>query len=81
MNNIEPTLREKFLQFREVYEASRIRLEDSGASGSVVAQEVWIEAMTAVPLTNDKLRLYKMHVAMQSVNGGELFAVPDDTEE
>src|SRR5687768_4209334 len=62
-------LRQKFLAFHETYEAARNRLADSGASGGVVATRVWMIALTAVPLTVDELRAYKLHVAMHSVNG------------
>ena len=73
MHELTPELRDKFLRFREVYEHNRIKLEESGASGKVVAAEVWKAALEAVPLTADELRTYKSLIAMHSVNGGELF--------
>ena len=75
MDSITPELRGKFLRFREVYEFTLEKLQLEGASGSVVAVKVWEAALREVPLTAEELRLYKMHVALQSVNGGELFAV------
>ena len=65
----------KFLRFREVYEYTKEKLQSEGASGSVIAGKVWEAAQMEVPLTADELRIYKMHVALQSVNGGELFAI------
>ena len=74
MGNITPELQGKFLRFREVYEFTLEKLQQEGASGSVVAVKVWEAAQQEVPLTPKELRIYKMHVALHSVNGGELFA-------
>jgi hypothetical protein len=73
VDKLAPELREKFLRFREVYEHNRIKLEESGASGKVVAAEVWKAALAEVPLADEELHIYKMHVALHSVNGGDLF--------
>jgi hypothetical protein len=71
--DLTPELRDKFLKFHDVYESTRAKLEESGASGAVIAQAVWDAAQQAVPLTPAELRRYKLLVAMHSVNGGELF--------
>lgn len=70
-----PGLRERFLRFREVYEARRLELLDGQASGRLVATEPYRAAQDAVPLSMEELHLYKKLVAMHSVNGGELFAL------
>jgi hypothetical protein len=77
--DLTPELRDKFLRFREVYEFTQAKLEESGASGAVISQKVWEAAQEAVPLMPDELRQYKLLVAMHSVNGGELFG--NDPEE
>ena len=77
MTQITPSLREKFLQFHEVYEFTFAKLKAEGASGAVIAVRVWKAAEAEVPLTPDELRLYKRHIALQSVNGGTLFALDD----
>ncbi|MEO7673518.1 MAG: hypothetical protein ABIU09_05510 [Pyrinomonadaceae bacterium] len=77
MNVITPELRNKFLRFHEVYEIAKAMLRDEGASGSVIASRVWEVAKKDVTLTADELRIYKLHVALQSVNGGELFGDED----
>ena len=73
MHELTPELRDKFLRFREVYEHNRIKLEESGASGKVVAAEAWKAALAEIPLTDEELHVYKLRVALHSVNGGELF--------
>ena len=75
MVKITPELRMKFLKFHEIYGFTKEKLQSEGASGSVVAEKVWEAAQKEVPLTANELRIYKMHVALQSVNGGELFAI------
>ena len=77
MERITPELREKFIRFHEVYEITRARLKEEGAGGSVIAERVWTAALEAVPLTPDELHIYKLHIALQSVNGGRLFAIED----
>jgi hypothetical protein len=74
VDKLTPELRDRFRRFHEVYEYNRIKLEKSGASGKVVAAEVWKAALNELPLSTEDLHLYKMHVALHSVNGGELFA-------
>ena len=78
MIEITPALREKFLRFHEAYEFARAKLKDEGASGAVIAVKVWKAAEQEVPLTPDELHLYKRHIALQSVNGGILFAIDDE---
>jgi hypothetical protein len=78
MIEITPALREKFLRFHEAYEFARAKLKDEGASGAVIAVKVWKAAEREVPLTPDELHLYKRHIALQSVNGGILFAIEDE---
>jgi hypothetical protein len=80
MGPITPELRLKFLRFREVHEFTKVMLQEAGASGSVIAAEVWKAAEKEVPLTTEELKIYKMHVALQSVNGGALFAIEDSEE-
>ena len=80
MDEITPELRGKFLHFHEVYEFTREKLQEEGASGFVVAAKVWEAAQREIPLTADELKIYKMHVALQSVNGGELFAIGNSEE-
>ncbi|MEP6945879.1 MAG: hypothetical protein ABJA02_08185 [Acidobacteriota bacterium] len=70
---VSPELRTRFLRFREVYVATEERLTEEDAQAAVIARTVWIEAMAAVPLTRDELKVYKFLTAMHSVNGGELF--------
>ena len=77
MDRITPKLQKKFIRFHEVYELTQARLKDEGASGAVIAERVWKAALEAVPLTPDELRIYKIHIALQSVNGGRLFAIED----
>ena len=77
---VTPELRRKFLRFREVYELTSARLRDEGASGSVIADQTYAAALREVTLTAAELRLYKMHVALHSVNGGELFGAVDPTD-
>lgn len=72
---ITPELRERFLRFREVYEARRVELLEGQASGRLVATEPYSAAQEAVPLTLEELHLYKKLAALHSVNGGELFAL------
>lgn len=45
-----PELRAKFLRFREVYEATRTRFTEEGASGAVIATYAWQIALRTVPL-------------------------------
>ena len=78
MRTLTEELRRKFLEFHGVYETARRRLADTGASGGVVATRVWMIALRAVPLTVEELREYKLHVAMNSVNGGDLFSTNND---
>jgi hypothetical protein len=78
MANITPELREKYLRFHEAYEFARAKLKEEGASGAVIAAKVWEAAQMEVPLSPEDLRLYKRHIALQSVNGGILFAVDDE---
>ena len=73
MQKITPELRDRFLRFREVYESTRDRLIAEGASGHIVASRPWDAAVKAVPLEPWELKLYKQLVAMNAVNGGELF--------
>lgn len=80
MNEITSEQRERFLGFRAAYLAEWERLVAEGASGSVVASGTWDAAMRAVPLEPEELKLYKIHVAMNAANGGELFGNPDRTE-
>lgn len=75
MDELTPALRERFLRFHVVYEYHREQLEASGASGQVIAREVWELALHDEFLSLDELKLYKKLVAMHSVNGGELFAL------
>ena len=77
---LSPELRRKFLRFREVYEFTFARLQDEGASGSLIANQTYAAALREVPLTATELRLYKMHVALHSVNGGELFSIEHEKE-
>ena len=77
MRQISLELRTKFLKFREVYEFARSRLVDEGAAGHVVASRPWDQALAEVPLTAEELKLYKLLVALHSVNGGELFGNED----
>lgn len=83
MDELTPELRERFLQFRSVYQFHYGRLEASGAQGAVIAQDSWTLSLAEVRLEPDELKLYKKLVAMHSVNGGELFqlAQPDDHTE
>ena len=37
-----------------------------------------MDAVPTLPLTPDELHLYKRHIALQSVNGGILFAIDDE---
>ena len=53
-------------------------MKEEGASGAVIAVRVWQAAEAEVPLTLDELSLYKRHIALQSVNGGTLFAIDED---
>jgi len=78
MVEITPELREKFLRFHEAYEFTRARLKEEGASGAVIAVKVWQAAQSDVPLTPEEMHLYKRHIALQSVNGGILFAIEDE---
>jgi hypothetical protein len=73
ISSLTPELREKFLRFHEVYEMTRLELEESGASEAVIANQVWKAAQREVPLAPDELHRYKLLVALQSVNGEELF--------
>ena len=41
----------------------------------MIASQTYAAANREVPLTPAELRLYKMHVAVHNVNGGELFAI------
>lgn len=77
MKEITLELRNKFLRFHEVYEITKAKLQDEGASGSMIASRVWEEAGKEVPLTADELHTYKLNVALQSVNGGRLFGDAD----
>lgn len=73
MHEITDEQREKFRRFRAVYEAELERLRGEGASGLEVASGSWRAAMAAVPLEPWEEKIYKIMVAMHSVNGGELF--------
>jgi hypothetical protein len=79
--DLTPELREKFLRFHQAYEFARVKLEASGASGHTIARTVWEEALREEFLSLDELKLYKKLVAMHSVNGGELFALPSVPDE
>ena len=77
MHEITAEQRERFLEFRAVYEFEKAKLVDQGAAGHVLASRPWEAAMKAVPLEPAELKIYKIMVAMHSVNGGELFGNED----
>lgn len=76
MKELDPQLKSQFERFREIYLSVERRLTDEGASAALIAQETYRVAMLAVPLTAAELKLYKMLVAIHSVNGGKLFEAP-----
>jgi hypothetical protein len=69
-----PQLRSRFHHFRDAYEARGLQMIEAGAHGYELADLPWKAAQEVEPLTADELRLYKKLVALNSVNGGELFA-------
>ena len=77
--NLTPHLRKRFLAFRRVYLATETRMLREEVQGAVIARQTWEEALAAVPLDSGELVLYKKLVAMQSVNGGELFGNESDS--
>lgn len=76
MKEPDPTLKALFEQFREICVSVGEKLELEGASAALIAQETYRVALLAVPLTAAELKLYKMLVAIHSVNGGVLFEAP-----
>lgn len=75
MQEVTSALRLLFIAFRESYLAAEQRMIEENVQAAVIAVKVWEEALSAVPLTPSELILYKKLVAMQSVNGGELFGI------
>lgn len=56
------------------------RMKKEDISVFVTANQTYTAALRESPLSADELRLYKMHAALHSVNGGELFSVELENE-
>jgi hypothetical protein len=68
-----PYRRERFEKFHAFYTEAKTRLEESDAAGNI-HELAWREAQIKAPLLEREMPLYKKHVAIHSVNGGQLFS-------